>query len=290
MRPALATGRSHSAAVSLLARSSSRWRRALLSRCVDAGELLAGRRVLVLAPHPDDETLGCGATIARARAAGDPVTVVAASDGRHSSRSAVLSPAELARRRSAELRAACAALGVAGADVLELGFEDGTLGSATPALAELLAGLLAQHQPEVLLVPCAQDDHTDHRASHLALAQAVRRTPGDYLVLAYPIWAWRNGPWFPGVGVGRRLRLQAWSVRQATAGRWVRVPAGPHLAAKRVALAEHASQTTNLTGEPSWSYLHAEDCALFLQDSEIFLPLPELSTRDLRSRVGRQTG
>jgi LmbE family N-acetylglucosaminyl deacetylase len=45
-----------------------------------------------------------------------------------------------------------------------------------------------------------------------------------------------------------------------------------HLAAKRRAIAAHASQTTNLTGEPDWSWLRPAWCGLFLRDVEVFLP------------------
>src|SRR5690349_19075047 len=63
----------------------------LLSRAEDVTSQAAARSCLVLAPHPDDETLGCGATIMRKRAAGTPVHVVIATDGRHSLASSELS-------------------------------------------------------------------------------------------------------------------------------------------------------------------------------------------------------
>ena len=66
----------------------------------DLTDVVATRSALVLAPHPDDETIGCGATILRKVAAGTPVTVFVATDGRHSHRSAALRrhPDRAARR------------------------------------------------------------------------------------------------------------------------------------------------------------------------------------------------
>jgi len=270
-----------------LRRSSRWWRGALVARSVEASELLAGRRLLVLAPHPDDETLGCGATVARVRAAGGSVTVVVATDGRRSSASTVLGPQRLAELRAAELRAACQLLGVPAEDVLQLGYPDGTLAGCRPRLAARLAGVLAERRPDIVLVPCAQDDHPDHQALHEAAVRAVRGRPDPCLVLGYPVWTWLHGPWFISVPARRRLPLVAWSLRQAAAGRWLRVPSGVHLHAKRAALAAHASQTTDLTGEPSWSYLRPEDCAAFLQPAELFLAVPLRSNRDSHSRLRR---
>src|SRR5205814_255372 len=126
--------------------------------------------------------------------------------------------------------------------------------------------------PDVILLPCAQDDHPDHRAVHLAGMRAAQTVPAPPAVLAYPVWTWAQAPWFHTAGWRRRIPLLAWSLRQVAAARWVRVPAAEHLAAKRAALRAYASQTTNLTGEPSWSYLPPEFCALFLQPAEVFQP------------------
>jgi LmbE family N-acetylglucosaminyl deacetylase/glycosyltransferase involved in cell wall biosynthesis len=253
-------------------RVSRLWRRLLTARSVELPSL-PQRRLMVLAPHPDDETFGCGAVVARARASGVPVTVVAATDGRHSTTSTVFSPEQLAELRAGELRAACRALGVPDCDVLQLGFEDGALAGQLPALAHRLTELLRERRPEVLLVPCVQDEHPDHRAVHLAAVRAAGSLPRPPAVLAYPLWTWAHAPWFGAAGWRRRLPLLAWSLRQVAAGGWVRVASAEHLAAKRAALRAYASQTSNLTGEPSWSHLSAEFCALFLQPAEVFLPV-----------------
>jgi LmbE family N-acetylglucosaminyl deacetylase len=255
-----------------VARCAAWWRAVVASRAVDGSGLFAGRTLMVLAPHPDDETLGCGAVIARARAAGDPVTVVVATDGRHSSRSTVLDPERLARLRRDELDLACARLGVAASDIHQLDFEDGSLSGRVPELADELSVMLALYRPDVILVPCVQDHHPDHQALHLALLRAMRADPARRgLVLAYPVWTWIAAPWF--LDSRPRLPLLAWSVRQLAAVRWLRVCSHAQLPAKRAALAAYASQLTNLTGEPTWRYLSPAQVALFLHSHELFLPV-----------------
>lgn len=78
------------------------WRRWVLSHGRDDTAAAGGRSTLVIAPHPDDETIGCGAAIARKRTAGTPVEVAVVTDGRHSHLSPLVSPTRLAELREAE--------------------------------------------------------------------------------------------------------------------------------------------------------------------------------------------
>jgi LmbE family N-acetylglucosaminyl deacetylase len=243
----------------------------VLARSVEV-PLLPVRRLTVLAAHPDDETLGCGALIARSRRAGVPVRVVVATDGRHSTRSELLPPERLAALRSVELRSACAQLGVPEHEIVELGFPDGALPERRDALAGRLAELLSEQPPDLLLVPCARDVHPDHEELHRAAVRAAAGLDPAPTVLAYPIWSWASP--VAGPGVRRRLARLGWTARQLVGGtRWLRVPAGEHLAGKQAALDRYVSQTRNLTGEPGWSLLPAADRDLFLQPDELFLPV-----------------
>ena len=97
-----------------------------------------GRSCLVVAPHPDDETIGCGATIARKRAAGTDTWVLVVTDGRHSHRSAQVRPLQLAALREEESRRACELLGVDPDQVRFGGFEEGTLGRCLDAVADAI--------------------------------------------------------------------------------------------------------------------------------------------------------
>jgi LmbE family N-acetylglucosaminyl deacetylase/O-antigen/teichoic acid export membrane protein len=258
----------------LAAAGSERWRRQVIRRAVDATDVMTARRTLVIAPHPDDETFGAGATISRCRAAGTPVTIVVATDGRSSTRSWVLTPQQLAAIRAKEMAEASRILGVGEQDLIWLGFQDGTLRDNFPRLVGKLRALLRVHMPEQVLVPCMQDDHPDHRTVHQALRRAVNDIGIDCVVIGYPIGTWMNAPWFVNVPPVMQLGLLGWATRQLFPGhRPVAVSTAGHLHAKLAALRAHASQTTNLTGEPTWQYFHPAHYSTFLGDAEIFLPL-----------------
>jgi LmbE family N-acetylglucosaminyl deacetylase len=264
--------------------SSARWwRRLAVGHGRDGTGMLDGRRLLVLSPHPDDETFGCGAAIARAAAAGTPVTVVVATDGRHSASSVRLTPDRLADLRTGELRTACRHLGVPDGDLIQWGYEDGTLSEHSAALTAAIEDVLVRHRPDVVMFPCAQDSHPDHQALHAAARRAVAAVAPASLMLAYPVWSWHEAPWFLGSAARHRPGLVLWALRHAAGTRLVRIPAGPHLAAKKAAVAAYVTQTTNFTGEDSWSHLSAEFQSAFLHPAEVFVPVPP--RRTARSRA-----
>ena len=124
-------------------------------------------RVLAVAPHPDDETLGCGGTLFKHRQAGDLVRVVQVTDGR-ASRAGGLGPEEMAARREKEARQAMATLDV---ELVWLGFREGEW--REDELVARLARLTAETRPSLIYAPSPIDYHPEHvRVAH-ALAQVV---------------------------------------------------------------------------------------------------------------------
>jgi LmbE family N-acetylglucosaminyl deacetylase len=143
----------------------------------------AHRPCLVLAPHPDDETLGVGATIMRKVDAGTPVHLVVATDG---SKSPPGDPAEVTALRSAELRAACAVLGLSEGDVTRLPFVDAELAENEEALVSAIAEVVAARCPAEVLVTAEDDPHEDHAVLGRATRRALAGTGVN--MLTYPIW------------------------------------------------------------------------------------------------------
>lgn len=146
----------------------------------------APRRVVVLAAHPDDETLGVGGTVQAMHAAGAEVTVVVASDGEAAF--PALGPegrAELAARRREELRAAMEVLGSGKVEVVFLGLPDSGLAECEQELCERLVELL--RGADCVLMPWSGDPHPDHAAVGRA---GLLAAPVEAHRWSYPIWMW----------------------------------------------------------------------------------------------------
>ncbi|MQS38310.1 PIG-L deacetylase family protein [Streptomyces katsurahamanus] len=142
-----------------------------------------GSTVLVVAPHPDDETLGAGGTIARLTAAQIGVHVLVIACRSHPGSDPVV--------RARELVQACTVLGVASHHIAFTGSPAATDPGARMAelvhLIESGPGLsLRTLRPAGLLIPADGSFHQDHRAVHDAAVAAAR--PSEYapaLVLGY---------------------------------------------------------------------------------------------------------
>jgi LmbE family N-acetylglucosaminyl deacetylase len=144
---------------------------------------------LVLAPHADDESLGCGGTIAAKRGKGVRVVVAVATDGALSD-SLGRPPDEVVAVREREALAACAELGVPSADVRFLRLPDGSLADHIEELVARLDRIVAEIAPDEILVATGFDPHPDHRALRhgvdVADLQGARLR--EYLVWAWPAW------------------------------------------------------------------------------------------------------
>jgi LmbE family N-acetylglucosaminyl deacetylase len=217
-------------------------------------EAVAGRRFAVLAPHPDDESLGCGGIIATACAAGHPPPVLVLTDGSASHPgSAEYPPAVLAALRAREAMAATAALGLPAALLHLIGLpagaaphDDAGVARAGDAVAERAAGC------DTLLVSWRHDPHCDHLAAYLIARRAAGRLGAR--LLEYPVWGWR---------------LPRDAPLPATAWHGWRVDIAAHLPAKRRAIAAHRSQHGSVvTDDPKGFVLPAAFLAIFEQPWE----------------------
>lgn len=171
--------------------------------------------LVVVAPHPDDETLGLGATIAQLVGAGVDVRVITVSDG-GATRSAA-TPQERARAeiiRRYEMRRAAAVLGVP--TPVSLGLPDGELADHEGRVAESLTGVLADAAPGTWCAATWRGDgHPDHEAVGRAAAEACERT--GVMLLEYPVWMWHwASPVDPAVPWDRAqsIRVPGWAVER----------------------------------------------------------------------------
>jgi LmbE family N-acetylglucosaminyl deacetylase len=129
-------------------------------------ERVRAASALVLAPHFDDEVLGCGGLLAQLAASGAAVRVLFLTDGGGGAEEIADREAYRTRRRE-EAGRAVAALGASGLDVLEI--SDGALDRHLDEAVEGIRRALLTQRPELLLVPSPLEITADHRAAFAAV-------------------------------------------------------------------------------------------------------------------------
>lgn len=226
---------------------------------VPLSELVDHRPVLVLAPHPDDESLGCGGLIAECRDRGHEVHVLVLTDGTGSHpRSREYPAPRLAALRAAEGRAAAASLDVPKSRIDFLGLPDGRAplcGRALHATAARIAAYAKEREVGTIFATWQHDPHRDHRAAY-RLARLAAAEIGAKL-LCYPVWGWTvpETAWLPAMPL-----------------RGARLDIARHLPVKQRAIACHRSQTTNLIrDDPSAFRLAPEVLTVFEWPFEVFV-------------------
>jgi len=119
-----------------------------------------GVKVLVIAPHPDDEAIGCGGAIALHKQRGDTVHLAVLTSGERGIPN--LAPAETVAIREAETRAAARVLGIDRVDFLRLA--DSDLLNRIDAGAARLRGAIDAATPSLIYLPHENESHHDHQA------------------------------------------------------------------------------------------------------------------------------
>ncbi|HET9062150.1 MAG TPA: PIG-L deacetylase family protein [Candidatus Binatia bacterium] len=250
----------------------------MTANAVPLNEHELARSALVVAPHPDDESLGCGGTILRKRGLAATVTIAFLTDGSHSHERQV-NPADMRVRRRAEALRAAAALDVPESDVVFFDIEDTQLATNERLATEGLRALIRERRPVEVFLPSRFEMPADHRAAYRAGLAAIRATRCRTTIREYPVWLWQHFPWARAENyVGRSPLIRARAALRANqrllAGFRTRCEIAPVLEGKRRALAAHASQMTGIAGHEHWPTLHdvssGEFAACFDRDREFF--------------------
>ncbi|MEO8072394.1 MAG: PIG-L deacetylase family protein [Acidobacteriota bacterium] len=213
-------------------------------------------KTLIVAPHPDDESLGCGGAIALLRSFNVEVEVLVLSDGTLSHPNSVKFPAEKLRDlRENEMLDALKILGVNKENTTFFRYKDRSVPdkNSVQAVAQC-AEYLAWTKPQTILVPWRRDPHPDHRAAYSLLKAANKAAK----MIEYPIWLWEiaeseDAPKFVEIDA---FRLDITSV----------------ISQKQLAINAHQSQTTDLIDDdPHGFRLTPDILANFAENWEVYL-------------------
>jgi N-acetylglucosamine malate deacetylase 1 len=141
-------------------------------------------KVLVVAPHPDDESIGCGGALRRHVERGDRVAAVYLTSGELGLKQF---PREEAWKiRETEAQKAAKILGLA--EPVFLRFPDWTLREHVEVAAAALARLLKSEAPEMIYVPHPLEWHPDHKAALAILFAALKEAEISATIRGYEIW------------------------------------------------------------------------------------------------------
>lgn len=206
------------------------------------------RCVLVIAPHPDDETIGAYALMTRLQRRGIEVRILVVTDGGASHTASPKWPRHrLIRERQHETLRAVRPLGIFRRDVTFLGLPDGRLVHQTRCANRLIAGAIRRApKPLLVIAPGHSDDHPDHRV----VANAVGNTRfARVRGLAYPVW--------PAGAAIRHARAVTLSAQERLA--------------KRRTICSYRTQAGRIDDDPNGFVMTRQQIAAFSRPVEIFV-------------------
>ncbi len=158
--------------------------------------------ILVFAPHPDDDVIGCGGSIAKQVMAGNQVSIIYMTSGEAGSLATRAD--QLIRIREGEARSAAAHLGVT--DLTFLRNPDGYL-EYSPENLNSIVTIIRTKKPARIYVPHSADNVPDHLVTHRLVVEGARRAAGPWFQeLGAPPW-----------GVKHILGYEIWTPLQAVA-------------------------------------------------------------------------
>ena len=146
-------------------------------------EAKSAKRVLVVSPHPDDESIGCGGTLRKHVVDGDLVWALFLTSGEKGGHG--VSPQEVAVVREREAAAAAAILGVR-----EIEFcreQDGALAVTTSIVVRLRERIDAW-RPDIIYLPHDREMHPDHRVTVDIVRHVVERSTSRPDMLMFEVW------------------------------------------------------------------------------------------------------
>ncbi len=222
-------------------------------------EIVGPDRPLILAPHPDDESLGCGGLIAACCARGTVPAIVVVTDGAGSHPgSRTHPPPRLRAVREQEAREAAQLLGVAPDMVAFLRLPDTAAPSAGATFRNAvgtITRIARASDCRAILAPWQHDPHCDHEAADAMARRAARMLGIPHL--SYPVWGWTLPADFPLPDTP----IEGW-----------RFDISGHLQVKRAAIAAHASQYSDLIADdPTGFRLPADLLAVFARNYEVLV-------------------
>ena len=183
---------------------------------IEIKEEIKVNKVLVLAPHPDDDVFGCGGTLKKIADGGGNIVVAYFCDGaggvpegRNEEGEVQRYDQDLIEIRKSEAKKSAEILGI-GKQVF-FGYHDGKLAAGSAAI-KALSSLIKEIIPDIIFVPSFLDNHPDHRVTNEILINVLSQEKFGGEIWAYEVWT----PIFPNRVVNITQNIEAKKRAMAT--------------------------------------------------------------------------
>jgi LmbE family N-acetylglucosaminyl deacetylase len=220
------------------------------------------KNIVVFAPHPDDETFGCGGTIAKKLHEGYEVFIVVMTDGRHAFLKVLgmesdPTPEELKAIRKEEVLRAAKILGVPSENLLFFDFEDMALREHEAEAEKKVLEVLEKYSPVEIYFPCEKDANVDHQSANRIIRGSIEK-----LGLSTSQYKYSISQKFARLGpvISRLLNFFRHNL--------VYVDVSEYLTVKETAIREFKSEIEALSHRQKRPVI--EDCGKFLKNKEMF--------------------
>jgi len=229
------------------------------------------KKAVVFAPHPDDEILGCGGTIAKKLSEGYDICVVFMTDGRYSLTEFGISsdptPFEMKEIRREEAMRAMKILGLNEKNLLFLDFEDKTLEKYEDQVQKRIVEILKDISPAEIFFPQEKEYNVDHRATNRIIRRAIGILDIHPIEYQYII-AW-SFPFYLLIHVMNEGTFDQFTSRFLKRN-LIRVDISKFLPLKKTAVEEYKSQITLLSSGQGRPALKRSFLKRFLKTREKF--------------------
>jgi LmbE family N-acetylglucosaminyl deacetylase len=225
-------------------------------------EILDGGTPVILAPHPDDEVIGCGTLLVAAAQAGTEPAILFVTDGSGSHPNSRTFPRDaLIALRQREACEATEILGVKRERLHFLGIRDTAAPHEGPELAaavDRVVAIAAAYEKPVIFAPWIHDPHGDHEAVSRMAGFAARALAARHL--SYLVWGWT----LPSKRALNSVKIAGWRFHKTGAK-----------SQKLRALAAYKSQISDLIDDdPTGFRLDGDSLTAMMSEDEAFLINP----------------
>jgi LmbE family N-acetylglucosaminyl deacetylase len=228
--------------------------------------------LLVVAAHPDDESIGCGGLIAMARRLGVDVQIAFVTLGEASHQPKLVEPEALKMIRRNEACEAAARLGVPQTALHFLGIPDGRVHEHRDEIVVAILKLIEEHKPQAVFLPHAKEPPSDHYLTYAFGRMALDRWARQVRMFEYGVWYWQHWPWVPlqfSARANSRLKWRLSMGRGFGVGAFsdynCRLDISEVLPFKRRAIEAHASQFGGADFPRGWPVLGELEGGLIAQ-------------------------